>query len=344
MKALSRTLQRALTALASGSLTVWLVAVWLAYYVTLAIWSEEAFATFADLMGENRLFQFLYVTLLLNSLLRIIRYVRSGWSVARYRTLFRALALTGLFLILTGFFVSMVSKQALRPLVGRDDVIRTPWEDRDLAVEKISPRLQSTFLDIEETGGWFAYEPTMIVNAGGDRFKVGAFPPSRLGRTWMHILQCGLGPGMRLTRDGITVREGYAALQLLPPGGTDFLEFERSPYRFMMKLLPKSVIRKGEVEAGLYDLENPLYEIRVFRGGEPILRGRSDESIEFDGLRLEMLPTEYWALLDVVQDDGILLVGAGLLVLMSGIGLILLWSVAAGLRILAAGRGGQASA
>ncbi len=329
MKRASKAIRWTLTVLSSGSLTVWLVTSWLVYYVTLAMWAEEAFATFAALMGESRAFQFLYVTFLVNIVLRMGRYIRSGWSRAYFRTFSRAVTFCGVLLVLTGFFVSMVTKQAIRPLVGQDDVLRTPWDpNTGYVIEKIIPRLQSSFLDIEEGSGWFAYEPRMLISREGDREVVGAFPPSRFGRTWMHILQCGLGPGLRLLRDEHTVREGYAALRLLPPGGTDYLEFDRSPYRFMLKLLPKTVIRKGDLEAGLYDLENPLYEIRVFRGDESILRARSDEVIEFDGLRLEMLPTEYWALLDVVRDDGILPVAGGFLMTGLGVGLVLLWGIA----------------
>jgi len=290
-------------------------------------------------MEHKRLFQALYLLFLINMFLRIVVYTRASWKGRRFWTFSAAVALTGLFLVFTGFFVSMVSKKAIRPLVGRDDVIRTAWDPSAYFVEKISPRLQSRFLDMDEGAGWFAYEPEMVVKTGRARVRVGAFPPSRFGRTWMHILQCGLGPGMRLVRNGITVREGHAALRLLPPGGTDFLEFDGLPYRFMMKLLPKSILRKGDVEAGVYDLENPLYEVRIFRGDETVLRARSDEHIEFDGFEVEMLSTEYWALLDVVRDDGILMVAVGLLLFSAGMGLILLWSASVGVKGLAGSRG-----
>lgn len=305
--------------LGSKGLSVWMVCAWLIYYVTMTIWSKEAFATFVKVLSENILFQGLFVIFLINLSMRSFTYVRQRGGGGRLGRIGGGALLAGVLLLLLGFLVSVTTKRPMRSLVGEEHIIHTPWDGRRYKVQKVVPSLKSSVLDIDEGLGIFRFEPIITVESGSRLKEVGAFPPSRFGRTYMHILQCGLAPGVKVSRNGQVFHEGYAALRLLPPGGTDVLKIERTPYSFLVKLVPVEILRKGELEAGRYDLTDPLYDIRVLRGNEEIARGRSDEKIDFDGQSLEILPTTYWAFLDVVRDDGIPIVASGLILMALGL-------------------------
>jgi len=295
-----------------------LVASWVFYYLTATVWGEEAFAGFVKHLKDNPLFQGLFVLFLLNFALRTVARIRES-GLRRLPVLVTTVFRLGLLLLLTGFLVSVTTKQMIRPLVGERDVIAVPWSERTFPVERVRSSIRGRMLDIDTGEGLFTMEPELILNLDDRRVRVGAFPPARIGRTWMHVLQTGLAPGIRLRRDGRIVREGYAALRLLPPGSTDSFELNGSPYSFLLKLAPERKIRKGGVEAGVYDLTRPLYDVRVLRAGTEIARARSDASIRFDGLSLDVFDTDHWVLLDVVRDDGIPLVAAGLFLLAAGL-------------------------
>jgi len=305
--------------LESKALSVWMVSVWVIYYVTMTFWSKEAFATFVKVLSENILFQGLFIIFLINLSVRFFNYVRRRQRGGLLGRMGGGALLAGVLLLLIGFLVSVTTKLPMRSLVGEDHMIHTPWDGRRYKVQRVVPSLKSNILDIDEGLGIFRFEPKITVEYRGRLKEVGAFPPSRFGRTYMHILQCGLAPGVRVSRNGQVFHEGYAALRLLPPGGTDVLKLERTPYSFLFKLMPVEMLRKGELEVGRYDLADPLYDIRVLRGNEEIARGRSDERIEFDGYSLAILPTTYWAFLDVVRDDGIPIVASGLILMAMGL-------------------------
>lgn len=314
MKGMAR---RAAGILGDARLTTGLTVTWVLFYMTWAVWGEEAFAGFVSLLGRQPAFQALYLLLLVNLFLRVLSWLR-GSKRGLFRTGAGVVLRLGLLLLLSGFFVSVMTKQAMRPLVGEGDVLGARWSEATFPVERIQPSLQERILDVGEGVGLFALEPAMVLKTPDGPASVGAFPPARFGRTWIHILQCGLAPGMRLSRDGRIIREGYAALRLLPPGRTDEFSLERTPYRILFKLIPQRTFRKGKLEVGEYDLTRPLFDVRVLRAKREVARGTSAVPILFDGLTLETLPPTSWALLDVVRDDGIPFVAGGLILIALG--------------------------
>lgn len=308
----------------SKSLSVWMVAAWLFYYVSLTVWSKEAFAGFAGRLEKSLLFQGLFLIMLINLFARLIGFVRNAERRFALGFLGTGSMFLGVFLVLLGFFTSTTSRHIIQTLVGAEHTLVTPWDGKRYTVKSVVPSLKEYVLDIDTEGGVFRMEPRVILETGGRETTVGAFPPARIGRTHAHVLQTGLAPGIRIARDNRVMREGYAALRVLPPPSVDMWKPEDLPYGFLFKLAPDEEIMKGRLKVGRFSLVEPLYDIRVTRGREEIARGVSDDEIIFNGFTLSVFDTDYWAFIEVVRDDGIPLVASGLVLLALGLILMLM--------------------
>ncbi|MBI5140833.1 MAG: hypothetical protein HZA20_01410 [Nitrospirae bacterium] len=330
---------------ASDRLTVWLVAAWTLLYVTLAVWSAEAFTAFIHLLAASFVFKAVYIVFLANITVRLIAYLRVSLRVRPLMAAANGLFVGGFILILLGFFLSVATKQMAQPLAGEGSAVVTPWDGKAYGIERVAPSLRDSVLDIDDGDGLFSLEPKVTIATDDGAVEIGAFPPVNvggyLGGAWMHVLQCGLAPVIRVSgADGNVMREGRVALRLLPPGGSDRFSLDGTPYSFVFKLSPSRVIKKGNTEGRVYDIVRPVYEITVVKGGEELARELSNRPIVFDGLALEITGTSSWAILDIARDPGIAFVVAGLAMLAAG-GVVLPLAVARVFSMLTRHRAGE---
>jgi len=308
----------------SDRLTVWLVAAWTILYVTLAVWSAEAFTAFIRLLAESFVCKAVYIVFLANITVRLVAYLRASLGARPFAVAAGGLLAGGLILVLAGFFLSVTTKRMVQPLAGAGAAVVTPWDGKAYGIERVLPSLRDSVLDIDEDGGLFSLEPRVTIATDDGPVEIGAFPPVNVGGywggAWMHILQCGLAPVIKVSSgaDGNVMREGRVALRLLPPGGSDRFTLEGTPYSFVFKLFPARTIIKGTTEGRIYDIARPVYEITVVKDGEELVRELSNRPIAFDGLVLEITGTSSWAILDIASDHGIMFVIAGLAMLAAG--------------------------
>lgn len=307
--------------LGSKALTLWLAGIFIGYYVTIAVWSREAFAHLVQNLSDSNLLRALYLLVAVNITLRIIHTMRALWP-AKFVFFFRLPLYAGVFLLLFTFFLSVNFRQNTWLLAGEGDIISAPWERNVLRVAGIRPALERNALKTEDSL-IFSSEPAItLLDEKGTSHTIGAFPPRLVGSTYMHILNFGIGPGVELRREKSILSQGYVALRLTPFGKVDKFELPPSPYTFYLSILPNRIIKKGKETAREYNLEKPMYGIEIVKGDKMIAKGETDDTIRFDqGMSLAFHPPSDWVLLDVAYDPflplfviGLIMTGAGSIV------------------------------
>lgn len=319
-------MKKIISILSSKTFLMWIVGSWIVYYVLSAIWTREAFATFVTGVSRNPFFKIPFVLFLVSGYCNLIR--ASGEALKKGIVLFllRVVMPFGVMLFFTGFFLSLITKQFQWIVAGEGQSIQAPWNSERYTVADIKPGLRESFLDIEEEGrGIFAYEPKVTLSDGSSRLhEVGAFPPTKIGMTYYHILNFGFAPGVRLSENGMVRDEGYMPLRILPTGSSDSFEIPPYPYRFLIKLEPEKVIRKKTVTASQFSLKIPRYHVRVFKGEKIVAEAVSSEKITFDTFTLGFFEPAFWVQIEVVKDTGALIMLTGILFMCIGVTLYVL--------------------
>ncbi len=312
-------LERFYRALSSQAVTFWYVVAFVLYYLTFTIWSEEAFGRFINLISTNPLAIVLYSVFLVNITLLMGRKVWTSLRAGRCSALFRIPLYLGVALFLVSSFLSLTTREVRWQLLGRGDPLQVPWERGVFRVDGIESALRQSMLRTEDSL-IFDYEPVVILSdSAGNRYRVGAFPPEKVGRSYMHVLNFGIGPGVELSRDGEIISRGYFALRLVPFGGTDSFEIKPMPYKFFLTVIPNDLIRKAGEEVRLYNIERPRYRVEILKGDRKVFSGETEDSVRFDGMKLRFLKPENWVLLEMVYNPFYLPYVAGLTVLLAGL-------------------------
>lgn len=308
-------LKKPLDLLGSKELLIWLIILWVGYYLTASVWWKEAFAHFVAGLKNNPVSQGLYMMLIINLTIRLARTIKGGLKHA----IRKAPLLFGLVIFLSGFFLSTVTRNFNYVLVGEGERYSPPWDDHTLYVDKITAPLKEKYLDLEEDKGFLKYELEIFLSDGERKWRVGPYPPRKIGKTYFHILNFGIAPGVRLTEGDKVLQEGYMPLRILPPGNQDYFEIEPYPYRFYIKLAPDRVVEKGRVIGRSFNLKVPRYDLKILRGEEIVAGGLSDSKIEFGGLGLVFFESTYWVLMEVVRDIGLPFIFSGIILIVIGI-------------------------
>ncbi len=306
-------------------LMVW---AWLIYYLTWSTWSKEAFAGFVSGLGRNIIWQVLFVAFIMLLGIEMIYKFRQRIKKAPFFAFLWFILPAGMIVFLTGFFLSASMRMDTRILTGKEDIFQIPWSQKRFGVMDVKPSIKERFLDIEQESPSpvFTREPVVLLTDFKDTYRVGVFPPQRIDGTFFHILNFNIAPSIEI-RDssGRVVMKGDLALQILPAGNIDYVILEGLPYRITMKLLPSREIKRGDITAKEYDLNDRFYEIKVFRVKNPqeagtlITEGDSRYPLKFDGYSLNVTGHTYWVLLEVVRDKGVYVIGAGLILVILGI-------------------------
>lgn len=289
-----------LSFLRSKALTVWLLGALSLYYLTVAVWSKEAFASVVEGIARNNVPRSLYVLFLLNLTLRIVDRTKRLWQY-KARLALQATLYAGLLLFLCVVFLSLNVRQTRWLLRGEGDPVELPWESAQYRVASVSPALREKALRTEGSA-IFDYEPAVTLeDRSGRMHRIAAFPPVKVGSSYLHVLNFGIGPGVELRRGTKTLSEGNVALRLTPFGTVD--KFTLEPYTIYLSILPDKVVTRGAEKAKEYDLKKPLYHVVITRGDREIARGETDSVLRFDdGMSLRFAAPYDWVLLEVAYD------------------------------------------
>ena len=306
--------------LASKVFLLWIIFAWIAYYSISSIWLDEAFGRFIMLLRENIFIQIPFVLFLLSAALNLIRGSKKSFKQSKIGYFFWLVLPLGAILFFSGFFVSVTQRQQGQRIVGVEDIIDPPWTKENYEIIAIDPGLPDRLTDSNQGGGIFAYEPKMTVR---DRFlqtsEIGAFPPEKLSGTYYHILNLGIAPGVRLLEGNNLKSQGYMILRILSPGSSDYFDIPPYPYRFLVSLEPEKKTDQAHGRGMEFNLEQPQYYVRVFKGEKVIAEGESRQGIHFDNFTLNFYKPIYWALVEAVKDPALPVMHAGLVLVIFGV-------------------------
>lgn len=298
-----------------------LLLIWITGYVLSAIWNREAFAQYVVLLQHSVFIQIPFILFLVLAAGVLVRSLLLRWRASRWMAVLWVWLPAGALCFLLGFYLSATMSNGGWIGVAEGTRFEPPWGGPPLTVTGIEPGFRQQVVDIESTRGVFKYEPKISFDLNGRQYVAGVYPPVRMGGGYVHILDFGLTPEVLLYESGKLVQQGGISLKLIPPGVEDAFDIEPLPYRMTIKLSPTRYIKKGGVEAGVYDLQHPEYFIRVERGEDVVFEGRTDESdVSFDEYRLEFASLSPWVLLEIKSNPGLRFLYASFLLL--GIGLL----------------------
>ena len=318
---MKKIVQRALSLVGSKTTTVWLAGLFIIYYLSVAVWSGEAFSSIIGNLSSNNYFRSVYVLFVLNLIFRLVFNARALWP--RKTVFFLRLPLyAGLIVFLVSFFMTLNMRESSQTIVTNGSEFDVPWENARYRVSGVDSALAKRSLR-EKESLIFDYEPRiMLIDESGGRHEIRAFPPKRLRSTFMHILNFGIAPGVELRRGRETLANGYMPLRLTPYGTTDTFEMPPFPYKFSLRILPTRVVRKGEETAREYDLSNPRYGIDVVKGDTLIANMQTDRMLTFDNdMSLRFSPPTDWVLLEFAYDPFLVPLVVGLVFLFAGLAL-----------------------
>lgn len=328
-------LRRIYSFLSSSAVLFGLSALWVFYYVTKAVWSKEAFATYILELEKNILFQGLYALFLISLLLNIIR--KGGRLFTEGRPLAAVLKMilpVGLLLFFAGYLISSAAREQIDDFFIEGMTIQPKWTSGEYYVKKIISNIKDEVAGLSEDDEsyLFTYSPEVIIEHGSKDYRVTAFPPTPAKGTFFYILSFGIAPGMKLTQNGKVIEEGVNPLRLLPPGVVD--EFKRAdlPYKFSLRLAEERVIEKGALRTKIYNLKDPSYYLEIYKGAQKIFDGRVLGSVSFEGYTLEFTAHDYWVRMGVVKDNGNFLIVIGLVLMTAGIPLSIVFALIEGMK------------
>lgn len=302
----------------------WLLAAWVFLYATLAIWTEEAFGKYMGKLPESILLQAPFLVFIIVCSVNYVSYAVERINASWKSSPLWLMAPTGVLLFMTGFFVSTVFSDSGRIFVGTDSVVKPPWEDIPYVVSKVDTGLKDEIVDLGQGEGLiFSLSPRLYVDGKGIRHEVGVFPPAKIGKTYYHIMDFGLAPGLRISRGTEILKDGFVIQRVLPPGLRDSFRVSPFPYRFAIKLLPEREMYKGKEKLGVYNLKEPLYSVVIEKGLDVVFEGDSSAPIELDGLSMEFYGPDFWFWLEGSRNPGYLILAAGMVLLAAGAPLLL---------------------
>jgi hypothetical protein len=273
-------------------------------------------------LGSSRMIQALFIIFLVSGYLNFLRAAVFHLRKNIGRSLLLLVLPLGVLIFLTGFFISGTSRQTEWLVVRNGEFVQPRWSSEQYRVDAIRPGIKERFLDIdlENNGGLFKYEPKVTVSDRLARtFEIGAFPPTKIVDTYLHVLNFGLAPGISFSEDGEEKARDYVPLKILGPNSTDTFSLQPLPYKFLISLEPEKTLQKGTLKAQEFNIRSPLYRIRVLEGEKVIAEAVSKDSIAFNNMKLGFFEPGFWVQLEVVKDRGVPLVIGGIFLALAGI-------------------------
>lgn len=286
------------------------------------IWDKEAFAHFISGLQSNPVIQLPFLLFLFSGYLNVVRASAAAFADSMARALRIAVLPLGLMLVFTGGFLSITTRQFEWITAMPGDFIQPHWSDDRYTVIDVDPGLDDRILDleVENAGGLFKYEPKIAVqDSRSNKYLIGAFPPSKIGDSFLHVLNFGLAPSLSISEQGVVKAQEYVPLKILAPGSSDTFEIQPLPYNFLISMEPEKVYQKGKVKAAEFNMRDPLYRIRVLKGQEVIAEEVTKDKVQFSDVSLGIQKPVFWVQLEAVRDRGVYLIITGLFFVVFGI-------------------------
>ncbi len=318
----------------------WLIWAWALLYVTLAVWGEEAFASFVQAHSRYPIVLFISIFSLFIFSGNLARYAMRGIRTRRAFIIPWLILPVGVLIFLAGFIAMAGFGKSKLMVLQEGQEFRLPTSSLPYVVERLDVDVVETFFEADRGYGILKSEPIVTIlrsgsrpgsrfGARGDvRHRIGAFPPSVFDGVYSHVLDFGIAPGLVLLEQGRVVLRGNWSLKVLPPGSQDFFEIEGLPYRIYVRLAPERIVEQAGNKIKQYDLERPKYFVRVEHGDETVFDGTSDQEILFEKFQLRFEPYVYWVWLEFKKGIGIPLVWAGSALIAFGLPITLLLMLA----------------
>jgi predicted membrane channel-forming protein YqfA (hemolysin III family) len=303
----------------SMAFLLWITGAWLIFYIVTAIWMKEAFGFFIASLRQNPFMQVPFILFLLAGYMNLIRAGKPVFQKSKLQFFLWLILPVGALLFFTGFFMSATMRESGQRFLGAGDVIDPPWTKEKLRIVSIDPGLKDRLTDKEAASGIFAYEPKLTVLDRNSRsFKIGAFPPAKFNNTYYHILNFGIAPGVRLFEGSSIRSEGHMILRIITPGSSDFFDIPPYPYRFLVSMDPEKTVQRRQGTASRFNLKDPRFSVRVFKGETVIAEGDPAKGIKIDNLSLFFFRPTFWIQLEAVKDPGIAVMHAGVILITFG--------------------------
>lgn len=300
-------LKKALDFLSSKPLLFWLFGLWTAYYIVLSIWDQESFAHFVMNLQNKTLYQIPFVLFLVCGYLRIAGeaalFIRRGALLM----IGRLMLPLGIMLFLTGFFISITGRSFEWLMVAEGHTIKPAWSGQELTVRWIKTGIGEDIANRSDKNLVFAHEPKVTVaDSQMKLYDIGAFPPAKIGNTYMHILNFGLAPGIIISQTGDNKDEGYFPLRIISPGSSDTFNLPGHPYKIQVELIET------------IDMTKPLYGIKVYKDERVVKELQTRDLFEIDGITVEFKQPIFWVMMEAVRDYGVQFVIYGVLLVVIG--------------------------
>jgi hypothetical protein len=306
--------------LGSKAFLLWTIIAWISYYSISSIWLEEAFGSFISLLRDNILIQIPFLLFLAGAIMNLIRASKGTFQQSRIGYFFWLILPLGVIIFFSGFYLSVTQREQGQRIVGTGDIIDPPWSKEKYSIIDIDPGLRDRLTDIDPGLGIFSHEPKMtVLDRFSQKSEIGAFPPKKLNDTYYHILNLGIAPGVRLLQGKNIKSQGYMILRILTPGSSDYFEIPPYPYKFSVSLEADKTVHSGHRKASEYNLKQPRYNVRVFKGEKIIAEGNSRNGIKLDNLTLHFFEPIYWALVEGVKDPALPVMHAGVVLITFGV-------------------------
>jgi hypothetical protein len=327
---ISRVLKMPIGVISSKACLLWLAGGWIMYYVSSAIWIEEAFGFFVYGIKNNLFIQIPFLIFLASGYLNVLRVFKDKLRGEKLGFISWLMLSIGTLLYFTGFFLSINVRQYDNRLVGVGHSLKLPWDRDTYSFSAVDPGLKNSFKK-SDSDGVLAYEPGItMTDSSSNSYRIGAYPPVRIDGTYFHILNYGLAPGVRFYDKGILIDEGYMPLRILPPGMSDFFDIRSYPFRFLVFLAPEYTEHGGHHPEPVFNLKTPVYNTRVFSGEKMIAEGDSREGLSFNSYYLRYFEPTYWIQLESAKDPGMLVMRYGIFIFVFGVPMYILrliWSL-----------------
>ena len=134
----------------------------------------------------------------------------------------------------------------------------------------------------------------------------------------VNISGFGYAPVYQLKNDdGKIVSQSRVILNIFAPGSKDFFFIEGYPHKFEVKFHPDYYEKDGAPASKSMDINNPAYELKIFRGSQIIFNGilKPNEWASFDDLAISFPNITRWGDFRVVKNPGNSLVWIGLILM-----------------------------
>ena len=304
--------------LASPRLLVGLALLWILVYVTVAVWLDEAFAAFVVALGNNPIVQLFYFAFVASLGANLLRMAGNHRSEGALMLLCWAVFPAGLWLYGLGFGLSTVLGLQHWSVVQEGELLELPWQIRPWTMAELRPPFDSEYVEETSSSLLFGHEPIALFRSGSEEAEVGAFPPSRLGDSDCNLMDFGLAPELRLTREGRTLYEGSIEGRLLPPGVSEEFDLATTGYHVRIRLVPNAHRELAGGTSRVFRMDSPRYHLVVRFGNEILFDGEAATEVQLsDGARLALEGPGYWAWVRCGRDPGrpLLMLGLGLMIL-----------------------------